>query len=417
MRLEVGDTASVIRSVVSGGNLSSPRVPIGADTIRLLLPFMADPGLAFAFGLDRDPFYENLRQGLLYRPPAITEDTLQWPCAPEACRLLARQWETAREPRLRELGLIAHLVLDPARWSDTVLARAAAGSTMLGPAVLVVRGVGATWGSAAKAPAPAPGADWRAWREWMNGQDTAYISPTNAPPPQEVRWERSHATALRFYAVRTGRDVVGELRRAFEAARTDSARLVFGTVLHGLGEHRPDPAAVAFRLRSSSAAERSLASSEMRALIREARPADPATQAHLLDGLLRHVISKESVWPFLHPAPNQRSFGPQLHFSAERPVFLLADSLPPAVRERWKVRVHLVSRAEWNARSDRLPAVYYVASPVQRVGPFARLYITYGEREARASDQAPVGYAGGVTLYLLDTEGGWVIVGSEGWVT
>lgn len=54
---------------------------------------MADPGLAFAFGQDRDPAYENIRQGLLYRPPAITRDTLEWPCTPEACRLLARQRE------------------------------------------------------------------------------------------------------------------------------------------------------------------------------------------------------------------------------------------------------------------------------------------------------------------------------------
>lgn len=58
-------------------------------------------------------------------------------------------------------------------------------------------------------------------------------STPGAPPEWRVRFEESHATAIRFYQARTGRDVIGELRRGFAQAESDSARLVYGTMLGG----------------------------------------------------------------------------------------------------------------------------------------------------------------------------------------
>ncbi len=411
-----GDTAGVIREIASGALYGSSR-HFGVDTIRMILPFMADPGLAFAFGLDRDTFYETLGQGLLWKPPAIMPDTGEWACTLEACRLLAEQWESAREPRLRDVGLIAHLVLAPARWSDTVLARAAAGSTLLEPAVQVVRGVGATWISASKMPLPEPEAGWRAWLEWMNGTDPGYVSPTGEPPSGGVRWERSHEIGLRFYAARTGRDVVDEMRRAFQSASSDSARLVYGTVLLGVGEHRPDPRSVAARLQSERPAAFELARREFHALFDAPSAADPTAQVSVINDLLSAVLSGSEPWQLVSPRVRHRGFGPILHTNAERPVFLVADSLPYAVRERWADRVKLISTPEMQARSDRLPGVYFFPSSVERAGPFARVNIDYSERQARGLEETPIGYAGGLTVYLLESGGRWLLAGVEQWVT
>jgi hypothetical protein len=306
---------------------------------------------------------------------------------------------------LRDVGLIARLVLDPARWSDTVLARA--DSAFLRPAVQVIRGVGATWPAASDAPLPPPGAGWRAWQEWANG-DTA---------SRGVRFERSHVIGLLFYAKRTGRDVVGELRRDFESAASDSARLVFGTILLGLEEHRPDPARVAERIRNGSAADFSLGAREMLSLFGTTSAPDPETRARLTDELLRAVLAGEDPWPLASPFARPYDFEPVLHSNAERPVFLVADSLPPEVRERWKDRVRLISSADLRLRPDREPGVYFAPPVIERAGPFARVGIRYGERQARAPDEAPVGYAGGLTAYLVETPDGWALVAVGRWVT
>jgi hypothetical protein len=415
LRLMEGDTSAVLKELAI--QPFSSRGSIDVDALRMVLPFVADPGLPFAFGLDPDPFSENVREALLYRPPAVTPDTAQWACTPDACALLARQWEEAGQPRLRELGLIARLVLGPARWSDTLVALAAADSSFLWPAVQLVRGVGATWPAASKAPLPEPGADWRAWREWMNGQDPAYVSPTGSPPPQGPRWERSHETALRFYAARTGRDVIGELRRAFASASSDTARLVFGTMLLGLREHRPVAAEVAERILRGSREDFSLAVQEMFHLYSRATAPDSATRVLLTDQLLSAVLSGESPWRpaalFVRPP----DFKPILHTNAQRPAFLVADSLPAEVRARWADRIQLISAAELRSRSDHLAGLYFVPGLIRRVGPFASVHIEYDERQARAPGEAPIGYAGGLTAYLIETPEGWLLVSMQQWVT
>ena len=234
--VEPGDTARVLRELLSSSG--RPGRPLHTAELELLLPFMDDPGLAFAFGLRRDPLYQELQHHLLHRPPAVTADTTDWPCTPDACRLLARQWHTAREPRLRDLGLIAQMVLDPARWADTLVAHAASSTALLESALWLARGVGATWRASSKPPLPEPEADWRVWLAWMNGwsHDEASSEVDEIGPGSRIRFNSTHATALRFHEAWTGRDIVAELRKKLETAATDSARLVYGLILLELGE-------------------------------------------------------------------------------------------------------------------------------------------------------------------------------------
>ncbi|MBA3970277.1 MAG: hypothetical protein H0X52_09260 [Gemmatimonadetes bacterium] len=418
LALEAGDTAHALREILHRWSWNH-RPPVTAAELEHLLPFMDAPGLAFAFGLDRDPFYEYPRGGLLSRIPALLPDSTQWPCTPDACRLLAAQRETAREPRLRDLGLIASLALEPARWADAVLQRAQAGSATMGPAIQLIEGVGATWPAASKAPLPRPDADWRAWLEWMNGRDPRYPRDSNAPAGTAVRFEQSHAQAIRFYQVRTGRPVIQELQRELTEATGDSARLVYTTILLGLGERSSDPAQVAQRLRFGSPAERALAVRELSSLFRNAEVPDSATNAALIDRILGIAIEAEAPWPDLHPPDAERKGLGHLRRINERssPVFILADNLPAPVRRKWQTRAQLITSEQWNARSDRLPGILFRPGRVLRAGPFVYLDLDYSTRAARREDQAPAGSAGGFTVYLLETEKGWMLVSASEWIT
>ena len=414
-RLAAGDSTNVLRELAL--QPFSSRESVDLEMLQTVLPFIRDPGLAFSFGLDRDPFYASLRESLVTRPPAATPDTAEWACTPAACALLARQWEEASEPRLRDLGLIARVVLDPARWSDTLLARAAVDTSFLGHALQLVRGVDPTQVAGPGASFPAPGAGWRAWRQWMSAQDPTYVAPPGTPSPQGARWDRGHETALRFHIARTGRDVVGELRRAFAGASSDTARLVFGTMLLGLREHRPVSQDVANRILHGSEADFSLGAREMFRLLGEPTAPDPRARNALTDQLLRAVLTGENPWPPAAAFVRVPDFEPILHGGSPPPVFLVADSLPAELRALWSGRIQLISSAEMPSRSNRLAGLYFVPGRILRAGPFAVVSMEYLERHASASGAAPIGYAGGLTAHLIETPDGWRLVSFQRWVT
>jgi hypothetical protein len=71
------------------------------------------------------------------------------------------------------------------------------------------------------------------------------------------------------------------------------------------------------------------------------------------------------------------------------PVFVLTDSLPPVLAEKWRDRVTLVSQEEWGTRSSRLPAILFTPHSVLTVGPFVRLRRhTRGARNSLATADA-----------------------------
>lgn len=422
MRVAAGDTAYLYTQLARRAYSSGK--PADTTDVRRMVAFMEDPGLAFAFNQSRDWLYENLRQGLTTWPPAVTRDTTRWPCTPAACRMLADQRRTAREPRLREVGLVALVTLDPARWADTVLARVRAGASFLEPAAMLVRGVGATWRAASQAPVPAPNAPWQSWAEWMNGVDPRYAAVRPGPrvpstPP--VRFEESHATAIRFYQARTGRDVVGELRRRYEGALSDSARLVFGAMLQGLGELRLSADEAASYFRSGKAAEVALAQQALRGLFfdSQTRAADSATAVALLDRLVALVVEGVPAWRALDGSPaGWARAGPELHSTPRRrTVFLLGDSLPPALREKWKDKVGIVTAKAWRRQPSTEAGVLFTVSSVRQVGPFALVTVSASERLARAAGQAPQLYAAMISYYLMERNGEWVVVARDEWVT
>ena len=419
LALVAGDTASVA-AAVGDAWYGGDRGPVDSADLAFVLPFMADPGLAFAFDIRRDVLYENARQGLLTYPPALVPRDPRRACTPAACRALAAQWPGATEPRLRALGLIARMALEPAPWGDTLLAHAAATrSRFVRSAVLLARGVGATWDAASKDTLPGPNAGWRAWSHWMNGRDPRYDKIFDGRPAEPVRFEESHATAIRFYQARTGRDVVGELKAKLRAAASDSARLVFGAILTGLGETVRSPEEVAAALRTGSPAAREQATREMEALFQTAaRPADAATADSLLDRLLRVAVEGAAPWPRLRglpPAPHEMG-APQGAARRTGRLIIAGRRLPEATRARWLGR----DGAEVVDSTFSLPssegATRLDLSGVTRVGPFARLGVSVWHLSPRVNGRG-ASYAAGWTYYLLRTEAGWVVVSMDSWIT
>jgi hypothetical protein len=103
--------------------------------------------------------------------------------------------------------------------------------------------------------------------------------------------------------------------------------------------------------------------------------------------------------------------------TAVETTYLLADSVPPALRARWAGRVRLITAAEWKARSDRTGGTLFTLTSVRRLGEFVRLGVSSSGRVARRADQAPWLYYASTTYYLMRLRGEWVIVGADGWIT
>jgi hypothetical protein len=428
MRIADGDSAFLLQTLASREYTAEGRYgPIDATVMRQLIGVMADPGSPFAFGLDRDPFYEDIAQALYTTPPAATRDTSHWPCTPDACRLLAAQYPGADEPRLRQVALVARFVLDPRAWTDTLVAHASPHSPLLATPLLLAHGVGATWEAASHAPMPQPNASWRAWAEWMNGMNPDYARRfANLPPSvrgadSPLRFEESHAVAIRFTQARTGRDIVGELRQQLAHATADSARLVFEYMLFNLGELQPSAASVAVLLRSSSPAKRALGVHEVQRLFAGTPPrADAATTDSLQDVLIATALEHHGRrWRSIVPGPGgaPQAAGPPMREAPNETTFLLADSLSPGLRAKWASHVHIITAAEWSQRSDREGGTLFTLTSVARVGPFARLGVESAGRIARKPDQAPWLYYASTTYYLMELDGEWLLVTSEAWIT
>jgi len=303
-----------------------------------------------------------------------------------------------------------------------VLSRVAAGRGILTPVGQLMNGVGAMWPAAAKLSLPGPDADWRAWLAWTSATSPEYqriASSMSRGTQTELRFEESHVTAIRFYQQRTGRDVVGELRRNLAAATDDSARLVYGAILTGLGDV-PTVEQVAARFRSGSAAQIALATRQLYGLFRQRAPlADSATTVAILDRLIAATIDAVAPWPNLTPPPNLGPLPPRPpRVASPRPaIYVLADSVPAVLQARWRDRVRFISGAEWQRLPEREAATLLTLSSVERIGPFVRVRTSAVGRMARQPNETPRLYASGSGYYLIATADGWAIIMQEMWVT
>ena len=412
-RIATGDSAFLVERLFRRAYPAQP--PIERDEAEQMIRVMSDPGVAFALGVSRDALYENLVQTFVTWPRALMPDSTRWRCVADACRLFEAQWREAREARLRDVGLAALVTRDPAGWADSAIARAATGSHVIVSAAELANGVGATWPAAAKVPLPAPNADWRAWRAWSNSPAPGYRPTPMFGMQPDMRVEASHVNAIRMYEVRTGRDVVAELRRDLAAATEDSARMVFGAILIGLGD-RPTVDQVAAQFRSGSAPQIELAQRSLRGLFQGRAPlADSATQIAVLDRLLSVEVEGGVPWPSLMPPRKPVPLPPNMpRAPAVTPArYVLADSVPRALREKWRDRVRFIGVDEWQRMSDRDAATLLTLSSVERVGPFLRVQTSTAGRSSRAPNEMPWLFFGSSRYYLLADGDGWVIVSLE----
>ena len=429
VRFARGDTAYLYERLTNRAYSRYP--PTSALDVRAMLPFMEDPGKAWSLNASRDWLYENLVQAMTQWPRAAASgrDTAYVACTLEACRLLGDVRLTAREPRLRDVALVALFSMDPATWGDTILRLAGRDHPLLRSAANLARGVGATWPAASKAPIPPADSDWRTWLRWMDGRDTAYTRAQLALRPQRrlpldttphPRFEESHRTAIRMLMLRTGRDIVGELRRGYERAVDDTARLVFGTMLQGLDALDLTETQIADAFASGVSIRASLARHAMMKGFAESGVAMPEPDASpLVDRLLLIIVDSAALWPI--GAPDMMALhrpGPELH-AARGHVRINASNLPASLKEKWGGRVEIVAPNEPHGdRADlREAAVIYTISPVVRFGRFVRLEINASEQVHRAENQSPMLFAAGTTFYLMNRGGEWVIVGWDSWVT
>ncbi|HZS58619.1 MAG TPA: hypothetical protein VFA43_05070 [Gemmatimonadaceae bacterium] len=402
-RLAAGDTVSVLKEIIEAwwqGRVDS-------SDAALELPMVIDPGVAFAFGLDRDGLYDGPAAGFLEDPPAIDRDTAGWHCSPAACRLIAAQWAQPVDQRLRNDGLIARMAMEPRVWSDTVLARWQGGDHFFDGAASFIRGVAADWPAGSHAPLPVPDADWHAWSNWMDGK-------------RLTRFDERHRTVLQFAQARTGRDFAGEWRRQMGQASGDTARLVFGTLLSGM-RATEDTTAIIANLQSTSPLRQQLGQDEVIALFSGPSPlASLAIQTAIQDTVLAIAIDgappwvgSEQVMP-QHVVENvDRAYAappPQ-----PGPLMLVGDSLTPSVRDRWGKRgVRFVSSNVHVPSGESVVQLH--VSAVHAVGPFLRVTVAQSHLTARLHGRGE-SWAGGATVYLMRSGAGWVFVGGSHWIT
>lgn len=326
--------------------------------------------------------------------------------------------ETASEPRLRDVALVTAFARDPARWYERVKARADSGSLIARAAVRMGDGVGSTWPAALRDPVPVPATRW-SWRDWL-----AWMGGT-------VRFEPSHMQALRAYSARTGRDVVGEFVQAWPP-ESDSARLVLGTVLRGMGVLEPATLEeLAVDLLSGSlsrvaGARRQLAARVPLGRIRGEAPDSLLAAANVvaewLPPLLDSLMAEgRSPWPGVDHdgaiAPSVALYLGGFHGIRDVPRFLLDENLPQGFVPAPGSGFELIDQTAWDARPLREGGVLLTVSPLIARGPFVVLSWMWEAFEHRSPSEAPSGYAGGGAVWLLRTDNGWTVVNGSGWIT
>jgi len=424
IRIAAGDSVFLYRTLAS----RAFRGYAGVDSadIGAMLPFLEDPGRAWMLNVSRDHLYENLVQGLMNAPRAAAQAPGEMvSCTESACALLGSQ-VSARESRLRDVALAALFSVDPARWADTIIQLAGREHSLLREPASVARGVGASWPAASKKPIPPPGSDWRAWLEWMNGRDSAAFI-RDAQLAQRYDWARdtttrprfdgSHRVALRMYARRTRRDVIGELQHAYRSAATEQARLVFGMMLSGLGalDFTDEEIADAF---SSGDPTRATLAREifLRRFHEAAKPMDSVRASPLVDRMLAVLLDNAPLWAmgardlYANKPPSR----PEMHARRGR-VLVSTSHIPSELRKKWAGKAEFINANR--PKDSREAAVVYSVEPVLGMGRFARVTVNAAEQLARPADAAPEHYASGVVYYLMRVGDEWVIVATMAWVT
>ncbi len=414
--LRDGDTTSTVKLL-----LDPAMTRLTETRLRLVLPFLRDPGRAFAFGIPAGQFFENVEQRLGEISPALTPDTTAWPCTPEACTMLAHLRTTEKEPRLRKLGLAAAFSLDPRRWVDSV--RADSTFTLVR---YRIDGVGATWIASTHPPMPAADADWLAWVAWMNGKPFTADSAARTPDaPPALRYSDTHQRAVAMIELLTRRDLTSEWQGHLARATNGSERYVFETLLSHRDAWHPDPDSVATWLQTDSKIDRARGQLGASTVMASAHGLpDSATITELIDRMLAHTVDGEAPWPSIAtgrgPTPvgnlldNATRRGAGLAAQTPQTIYVKTPVVTEAMRAKWGSRVTWITDSTWALTKERYPAAEITIRGMARVGAFAS--VGADVFSARADDKGINAGQGGNSYLLVLTKEGWKIVGVSTWV-
>lgn len=396
-----------------------------APWLREWLPVLDDPARLWRHGVAP---VENFTEG-------VAGDLTQWPpvaiaflmrnrdasrfsdvtCQPEACQVLAGLWPSARDPRLRALGLLARATLDPRTWGDTLRRNVSLAPGLLTRPVALLDGIAAEWGAPSRRTLPEPGAPWQRWSEWMTGFAPGSSRPPFAgrpgPPIPLTEFNERHLAAMAMSAAVTGRDIKSELRDGYGSAMSDSARHVFGTMAVRVNALPLTSDLIASWLSDSSAMVSSLGRNALDTFLADsAKRLSDTDAAPLVDTLLAILIDKAPRWRTLGiDATQLRSFPAEMQPGSLR--LSPADSLPAAVVNRWAGKLRPVPSAERSVPDDQLPATTYWISPPMGAGRIVVLrYSLTTQRGAQA-------YSQGSVFYLLRMGEEFRLVAISSWIT
>ena len=397
---------------------------VTAGMYQLLRPVLNDPGKALRLGVSTTELFENFEYVTRYGPRGNGSDLLKW-CEPAACELIARDWTAAREPRLRQVGLLALFSRDPAVWSDTVIRIAAAGAHQLDDISRLARGVRFTRADEPELTLPSSSAAWDSWLDWMNGGNAMALARRDSAEIAAVGRRLLGSTAsllrngspndlARFITIAEARHHVSyrdSIAVHFANATSDTARFVFGTLLHALNAPVRTTDALLMALQAPSALDRQLASAEIPRLTYA--PADSVTSRAIEQTLLGALIDGTALWSRLD-TPRAPGFGPRAITSRDS-TFLFADSLTNASAAQLRAADITRYQSPWRFPAQASGREIRI-SAVNRAGPFARINVQYSDL-VRLSDGRGGGFASGSTYYLVLIDGVWRLVSESSWVT
>lgn len=412
-----GDTAAALRLVhiEYPGRLDESRY-------RLIRPLLDDPAVAMRYGISTNEWYEAFEYGFKYFPVAVARDTSRMWCLPEACTLVAEEWMRAREPRLRNVGLMARFSMDPARWADTVIRVARGGVRQLDAMRRLAEGIRVQRVGEPELPIPAPDADWHEWKDWLRGGSDATLarrdSIDRARNVPRVPGDRStfiplpisftntdHELAIA--SVRRGVSYRDALAQRFREATTDSTRIVFGGLAMALGEPVRAWPAVMASLQSESRLDHDLGRYEVTRLRYTRAPDSIAAAIRMV--LVDALLDSTPLWPALHPLPHPRSGFARV----QRPdsTHVVADLLPPRALARLQSAGIAVHPSTWRLPNEASGRVITLGR-VQIHGDFAM--VSWGDGDLiRLPDGRGGGGGSGGRYYLARIEGKWYVVVDE----
>jgi hypothetical protein len=97
--------------------------------------------------------------------------------------------------------------------------------------------------------------------------------------------------------------------------------------------------------------------------------------------------------------------------------YVLEDSIPVALRNRWANRFRFVHLADWQQMPELEGAKLLIVGAVEGMGSLARVRTQVVERMSRQPNESVRLYFGGATYYVLEMNEAWTVVAANVWET